>query len=130
LLTVHLAAARYTAPEKLDGSATPSTFPKGDVWSLLQIWCALLANCCPFYFIAGEPNQLSELYSGPDAQARLEQLMDAHYTHLLPPAALAFFKWGLQVDPQQRPRAVEVLGHPYMQGRVVGAGRSEGLVLA
>jgi serine/threonine protein kinase len=90
--------------------------PKGDVWSLLQTYLEGLTQCHPFFFMTGDRDQLLALYRTANAQARLEQLLDTYYTPMLPPAALAFFKWGLQVDPHQRPSAAAVAAHPYMQG--------------
>jgi serine/threonine protein kinase len=115
-----LLATRFAAPEKLTGKATASTLPKGEVWSLLTTHCTALVERSPFdmssfrMFEGGK--QQAAFFSQPDAQARLEQLLDTYYTPLLPPDVLAFLKWGLQVDPQQRPSAAEVLAHPYMQG--------------
>jgi serine/threonine protein kinase len=108
---------RFAAPEKLTGKASTTTLAKGDVYSLLLTYLGLLVRQGPFFFMRclSEGKRLAALFSQPDAQARLEWLLDTYYGPLLPPAALAFFKWGLQVDPQQRPSAAEVLAHPYMQ---------------
>jgi hypothetical protein len=41
--------------------------------------------------------------------------LDTHYTALLSPAALEFFKEVLVADPKHRPTPAQVLAHPYLK---------------
>jgi serine/threonine protein kinase len=50
-----------------------------------------------------------------DKPHKMRRNLEARYSALLSPAALAFFQDALVVDPKQRPTPAQLLVHPYLQ---------------
>jgi serine/threonine protein kinase len=92
----------------------PATnFALSDVWSIMLSWLELLTGLPPFFWMLDAQRDLHRLFREPDAQTRLEQMLDTYYTPLLPSDILAFFKWALKVDESVRPGLVDIGRHEY-----------------
>jgi serine/threonine protein kinase len=99
-----------------------------DSWSLLLTWLELLSGRRPFWWVtAGERKEKHEcltcsFYANcyPGVQM-MQSILHDRYSDLLSPAALAFFKEALVVDPKQRPTPAQLLQHGYLveAGKVV-----------